>query len=109
MLFGVFSRSRVFDGLPKLISSEAHLLRARYNPPLIYSSTGWFTLQAPNLFPSDYPRRFLDLDREILHVSMCPCEDLTQCFCFFLPDFRRVKIFRKMSTTLAQFFFGEKK
>ena len=38
----------------------------------------------PIFFPGECPRRFFDLDREIVHTSyMCPCKELTRCFFFF--------------------------
>ena len=43
------------------------------------SSPGWFKLNDGNLFPGQSPRRFFELDRELLHTSsMSRHEDLTQ-------------------------------
>ena len=37
-----------------------------------FLTTGWFKLKDQNLFPDVCPRRFFNLDREVLHTSsMC--------------------------------------
>ena len=43
--------------------------------------TGWFKHQTPSSFRCQCPRRFLELDPEILHTClMCPCRALNECF-----------------------------
>ena len=51
--------------------------------------TGWFKRKTQNSFRCQCPRRFWELDPEILHVCLvCPCQACNGCFCFF--SFRQI-------------------
>ena len=71
-----YERTRLtFDGLLLLVLLSA----TRYSIP----GTGWFKHKTPNSFRRQCPRRFWELDPELLHTClMCPCRAFNECFFF---------------------------
>ena len=75
-------------------------------------STGWFTLKKTTIFPGECPRVFSIQTVKVCTRLLCALAKTSPdvfWFVSFSPDFSSVKIFRKMWTTLTQFFRRKKR
>ena len=102
VLIGWWSRSRISDEsddgrrlqgrfFSRLVHSIQYYTRSQRFFFLYFDTTGWFKRKTPNFFRRQCPRRFWEIDPEILHTcSMRPCRAINDFFFLF---FRQIYIF----------------